>query len=743
MNSFFKAWLCVAILVAGTASQAANSVVAWGGYWNGVKLLPGSSNVVAIAGGDIGLTSQGRVLGWSKTAGPTNVWSTLTDGVQIAQGRSHSIALRQTGKVLNSGTYTQPGGSTLAAFVPASLSNVVYVASGCEHDLALKRDGTIATWGASGYLTPPPPAGLSNVVGIAAGCGENIALKSDGTLVAWGNTNLPFYPVPAGLNDVVAVAGKYYHFLALRRDGTVVAWGYNVYGESNVPAGLSNVVAIAAGDYHSLALKSDGTIVGWGHNNFSQTVAPAGTTNIVGISGDFDVSLALMNDGTPFITVDPADKSVSEGSTATFAVMAVGPGTLNYQWQFNGADISGATASSLAVVAQFTNGGNYSVRISNAIGSVTSAEAVLTVSGNHLPSATPKSVSVAEDSSLAITLAGTDLDGDTLTYSIVSSPVNGTLTGTPPLVTYRPATNFNGADQFVFKVNDGHVDSIPAAVSINITDVNDAPVATAQSVTVNEGNTVSITLTGSDIDGDTLNFAVATQPLHGTLTGTAPNLLYHPSANYNGNDQFTFRVNDGHVNSPAAVVSITVLPVNAPPVAQITISPLSVIAGFTNLVVISGNGTNADVILNGSKSTDSDSASLSFAWFDGTNLLSTAVLTTNTLDVGTHEIMLAVNDGVTTVTAATELEIISADNSIAALIELVKASHLSPRNEQALLASLYAAQNSLAKDNVATAITQMRDFQSKVRSQISPINPALAQKFLRCSQAIIDSLRRL
>jgi hypothetical protein len=65
-------------------------------------------------------------------------------------------------------------------------------------------------------------------------------------------------------------------------------------------------------------------------------------------------------------------------------------------------------------------------------------------------------------------------------------------------------------------------------------------------------------LTGSDPDGDPLTYAIVTGPAHGTLSGTAPNLTFTPTAGYTGTDSFTFTVNDGHVNSAATQVSITV-----------------------------------------------------------------------------------------------------------------------------------------------------------------------------------------
>ena len=75
-------------------------------------------------------------------------------------------------------------------------------------------------------------------------------------------------------------------------------------------------------------------------------------------------------------------------------------------------------------------------------------------------------------------------------------------------------------------------------------------------------------MTGSDADGDPLTFAVIAGPTNGTLSGAAPNLTYTPDASYLGPDSFTFKANDGLVDSTAATVSITVTAVDDPPVAD-------------------------------------------------------------------------------------------------------------------------------------------------------------------------------
>ena len=194
--------------------------------------------------------------------------------------------------------------------------------------------------------------------------------------------------------------------------------------------------------------------------------------------------------------------------------------------------------------------------------------AITVNSTNTAPVANAQSVSTDENTAVSITLTASDADGDALTYSVVDSPANGSLSGTAPNLTYTPNTDYVGADSFTFKVNDGEVDSNVATVSIAVNGVNATPVANAQSISMDENTAVSITLTGSDADGDALTYSVVDSPANGSLSGIAPNLTYTPSPDFVGNDSFTFKVNDGFVDSNVATVSITVNNVNMPPVAN-------------------------------------------------------------------------------------------------------------------------------------------------------------------------------
>ena len=172
-----------------------------------------------------------------------------------------------------------------------------------------------------------------------------------------------------------------------------------------------------------------------------------------------------------------------------------------------------------------------------------------------VPIASSQTVSTHFGTELQILLSAIDADGDPLTYT-VSLPSHGMLAGTAPNVAYTPSAGYVGPDTFTFKVNDGALDSAVATVSINVTDT--VPTASSQSVSTHFGKALQIVLSAIDADGDPLTFTVST-PSHGMLSGTAKNVTYTPSAGYVGSDTFTFKVNDGALDSNTSSVTINVI----------------------------------------------------------------------------------------------------------------------------------------------------------------------------------------
>ena len=123
----------------------------------------------------------------------------------------------------------------------------------------------------------------------------------------------------------------------------------------------------------------------------------------------------------------------------------------------------------------------YTLTASNAFGIRTATALVVVDQG--IPVASNQTVSVAQDGSVAVTLRGSDPQGAAITFAVAGAPLHGSLSGTPPALTYTPAPGFYGNDQFTFTVSDGEFASPPAAVSIRVLAPPSPPVAITLSST--------------------------------------------------------------------------------------------------------------------------------------------------------------------------------------------------------------------------------------------------------------------
>lgn len=229
---------------------------------------------------------------------------------------------------------------------------------------------------------------------------------------------------------------------------------------------------------------------------------------------------------------------------------------------------SQAGTLTLAYAANGTGTAHLVIRVTDSGGLALEMPLEVTVFAvNDAPSAQDQSVALTEDDTASVTLAGSDPEGAALTFTVVGGPSHGSLSGTAPHLAYTPAPDFHGTDSFTFKVGDGGLESGVATVTLAVAAVNDAPSAAPVSATTDEDTPVALTLAGSDPDGDALAFSLTEGPQHGSLSGTAPHLVYTPDLNFNGTDTLRYQVNDGTVDSAVAAVTLAVTPVNDAPLA--------------------------------------------------------------------------------------------------------------------------------------------------------------------------------
>ncbi|MDG2599541.1 tandem-95 repeat protein, partial [Vibrio parahaemolyticus] len=181
---------------------------------------------------------------------------------------------------------------------------------------------------------------------------------------------------------------------------------------------------------------------------------------------------------------------------------------------------------------------------------------------------------VVEDTPTIIKVLGNDTfegDGKVVSLDANNGPANGTVSVNPDgSVTYTPNDNYHGTDSFTYIVTSGGV-SESTTVSVDVTPVNDAPVAKDDIATTQEDTAVTIDVlpNDSDVDGDKLSIESASVPKEqGTVEVVNGKLVFTPAENFNGDAEITYTVTDGQLTDEAKV-TVTVNPVNDAPTIKV------------------------------------------------------------------------------------------------------------------------------------------------------------------------------
>ncbi|SDK52451.1 VCBS repeat-containing protein, partial [Pseudomonas delhiensis] len=363
-------------------------------------------------------------------------------------------------------------------------------------------------------------------------------------------------------------------------DDTLSVSSYSVAGFSGSIAAGTSTTIVGVG---SLVINADGSYNFTPDANYHGAVPQITYTTNTGSSSTLDITVSSVND-VPL--ADNGSKTTLEDTPVSGQVVAsdVDGDTLTYTLKSGGEPAHGTLVLDPATGSYtYTPNLNYhgpdsfTVVIEDGHNGTTESTVTLTVTSvNDDPVTSDDSKTTAEDTPVSGQVVATDVDGDTLTYTLKSGgePAHGTLVLDPATgsYTYTPNLNYHGPDSFTVVIDDGHNGTTESTVTLTITSVNDDPVTSDDSKTTAEDTPVSGQVVATDVDGDILSYTVKSggEPAHGTLVldPATGSYTYTPSANYHGPDSFTVVVSDGHNGTTESTVTLTVTSVNDDPVTS-------------------------------------------------------------------------------------------------------------------------------------------------------------------------------
>ncbi len=327
--------------------------------------------------------------------------------------------------------------------------------------------------------------------------------------------------------------------------------------------------------------------------------------------------------------------------------------------------------------ADFSGTDTITYQVSDGVASDTGTVTVTVNPVNDPPIATDDTAVTDEDTTLTnipVLANDTDIDGDALTVASASA-ANGTVfINADGTLDYVPDADFSGTDTITYQVSDG-VASDTGTVTVTVNPVNDPPVAADDTAVTDEDTTLTnipVLANDTDIDGDALTVASASAA-NGTVFINADGTLdYVPDADFSGTDTITYQVSDG-VASDTGTVTVTVNPVNDPPVAaddtavtdeDTTLTNIPVLANDSDaegdvLTVTSASAANGTVFINADGTLDyvpdadfSGTDTITYQVSDGvasdTGTVSVTVNPVNDPPLAEPDLVTAAQSGITT-----------------------------------------------------------------------------------------------
>lgn len=518
----------------GLYAYSSNGTYLWSCPCN-VTDAPGSSVYPLIA-------SDGTIyFGWS-----THFFAVNSDGTP-KWSNVISTSYRNAAIGSNGTIYVLTGGNTYSYFYGFNPDGTVkfniYTKGG--DGVAIGPDGTLygvivqSGTKTNGYLTAFCP-----------NCGNKI----------WQNTsyaNIMSVPVIASDGTIyVAETGGSYGIDAFDSKGNL-KWHYGTIDrvqQKFATIGADGTLYIGDNSGNIYAMNPNGSSVKWtyssGQSFNSAMIGSDGTLYVVTAGG-----IIAIQDFTADFKEDTSNLSANFTDTSSNL-----PTT--WAWDFNSDGIIDSTEQNPTYA--YSKSGWYVVTLVVTNGFGDSSTAIKSIHVNQAPTLNPiGEKNVTANKTLNFTVSGSDPDGDTLTYSATNLPTGATFDSSTGVFSWTPTVSQIGSYVVTFNVFDG-VSTASEDVTINVK-ANSAPVLDAiNDKSVDENQSLNFTVSGNDLDGDSLNYSATGLPTGATFDSSTGAFSWTPSYNQAGTYTVTFTVSDGNLTDNKTV-TITVNNVNRGP----------------------------------------------------------------------------------------------------------------------------------------------------------------------------------
>jgi VCBS repeat-containing protein len=336
------------------------------------------------------------------------------------------------------------------------------------------------------------------------------------------------------------------------------------------------------------------------------------TDNDAPVAGDATGTTAEDTASAPIAVTYSDNEDANTALVVTTSGTATNGGTVVY---------NGDATFTYTPPANFFGTDTFTYTVTDTGGKAATGTVTVTITSvNDLPVIAALAPSGNEDTAQTINVwnAVSDVeDGDAALTITASAPSNGgTLTNNGDGTwTYMPLANFNGDDTFTLTVTDTDGGTATATITITVVPVNDAPIAANHQFAVDEGETLFVGPTdvnnlvrlGVDVDGDVLTASVVTGPANGSVTINADGSFnYQHDGSPTTTDSFTYKLNDGTVDSNTGTITLAVTAQNDTPVA-VDDGPYAVDEGGTVTVPAPGvlaNDSDEESVIVAQKVTD-------------------------------------------------------------------------------------------------------------------------------------------